>query len=243
MTRFRKLVHARIGIRGRRAAAVVALCLAHGSAAANLLVNGSFEAPVVTTGFYQNYGAGSPLITGWTVVGVDSAVVSGTFVQNGITFNAADGSQWLDLAGVTSNSMLSGVTQTVATVAGASYALSFYVGGTSDGSIFFPATIDLSIDGSPRTSFANAAAPRNSVDWQLFTVGFVAAAPTTALAFYNGSGPGNFFNGLDNVSLTPVAVTTPVPEPAEWALITLGLAFVAARRRRASARASGAGGA
>lgn len=233
MSHFLNLARTRVGAWGRHAGAVVALCMAQGPATANLLVNGSFEAPVVTPGFYQNFGAGSPLITGWTVVGVDSAVVSGGFVQNGITFNAAAGSQWLDLAGVSSNSMLSGVTQTVATVAGASYTLSFYVGGTSDNSIFFPATIDLSIDGSARTSFANAAAPRNSVDWRLFTVDFVAAGATTALTLLNGSGPGNFFNGLDNVSLTAVAVTTPVPEPAEWALIAGGLAFIAARRGRA----------
>lgn len=233
---FRKPAGARMGTRVRRAGVALALCMGCGTAAANLLVNGSFEAPAITPGSFLNFGAGSPLITGWTVVGVDSAVVSGSFVQNGITFNAAAGSQWLDLAGVTSNSMLSGVTQTVATVAGASYALSFYVGGTSDNSIFFPATIDLSIDGSARTGFANAAAPRNSVDWQLFTVDFVAATPTTALTFYNGSGPGNFFSGLDDVSLTAVAVTTPIPEPAEWALITLGLAFIGARRRRSSSR-------
>lgn len=236
MSHFWNATRARGAAWGRPAGAVIALCMLQGPAAANLLVNGSFEAPIVTPGSFQNFGAGSTLITGWTVVGVDSAVVSDTFVQSGITFNASEGSQWLDLAGVTSNSMLSGVTQTVATVAGASYELSFYVGGTSDASLFFPATIDVSVDGSARTSFANTATPRNSVDWQLFTVGFVAAAPTTALTFFNGSGPGNFFNGLDDVSLNAVSVTTPVPEPAEWALITGGLAFIAARRRRASSR-------
>jgi hypothetical protein len=45
--------------------------------AINLIVNGSFENPTVPVGSFINYVGGSTAITGWTVVGVDSSVVSG----------------------------------------------------------------------------------------------------------------------------------------------------------------------
>ncbi|HME71864.1 MAG TPA: hypothetical protein VKM54_18635, partial [Myxococcota bacterium] len=73
--------------------------------------------------------------------------VSGTFVQSGITFQAQDGNQWIDLAGVTSNSMTSGVTQNISTTIDQSYDVTFYVGSTTDNTLFFPATVDLSING------------------------------------------------------------------------------------------------
>ena len=115
--------------------------------AANLIVNGSFENPIVPSGSFINYLGGSTAITGWTVVGVDSSIVSGTFVQSGITFQAQDGNQWIDLAGVTSNSMTSGVTQNISTTIDQSYDVTFYVGSTTDNTLFFPATVDLSING------------------------------------------------------------------------------------------------
>ena len=76
-------------------------------ASAQVILNGSFEVPLVPNGSFTNFPGGSTAITGWTVVGVDSAVTSGTFMQSGITFQAQAGNQWIDLAGVTSNSMSS----------------------------------------------------------------------------------------------------------------------------------------
>ena len=85
---------------------------------AAFITNGSFETPTVPIGGFTNFLAGSTAITGWTVVGVDSAVTNGSFTQSGITFQAQDGNQWIDLAGVTSNNRASGVTQTVPTADG-----------------------------------------------------------------------------------------------------------------------------
>ena len=134
-----------------------------GSAHANLIQNGSFEMPVGPVGFYTNYLAGSTAIAGWTVVGVDSSVTSGSFMQSGITFQAQDGAQWLDLAGITSNSKSSGVTQSFATTVGTGYEVSFYVGSTTDNFYFFPTTVDLSIDGGVRTSYLKSGCTEHGV--------------------------------------------------------------------------------
>ncbi len=202
-----------------RSLLIFAAFAAAGSAHANLIQNGSFESPVVPVGSYTNFAAGSTGITGWTVVGVDSAVTSGSFTQSGITFQAQDGVQWLDLAGITANSNASGVLQSFATTIGAGYEITFYVGSAFDNLYFFPTTVDLSIDGGARTSYFNPAAPTTSLDWKLFTVNFVATGTTTTLTFYNGAAANNYNSALDNVSVNAI----PVPEPAPLALLIAGL--------------------
>lgn len=200
------------------------LFIARASASAQLL-NGSFEIPLVPPGSFTNYPGGSTAITGWTVVGVDSSLVSGSFMQNGVTFQAQSGNQWLDLAGVTSNSSTSGVTQSIATVTGQAYEVSFYVGSATSSPFFFPATVDLSINGGPRVSYFNPIGPSNMLDWKLFTVPFTATGTTTSLTFLNGSAASNFISPLDNVSVGVV------PEPSTAALGAIGLAVFLRRRR------------
>jgi hypothetical protein len=169
-----------------------------------MIVNGSFEDPTVPAGGFSNFPEGSTDITGWTVVGVEVAVVSGTLTQGGIVFQAQDGKQWLDLTGANSNSMANGVTQDVETIIGEVHELSFYVGSATDDSLFFPSTVDLSIDGGDRVSYTNPTAPSDMLDWMLFTVEFTAKSATTNLTFFNGSAPNNNLCGLDNVSLNAV---------------------------------------
>lgn len=211
----------------RPIAALVLSLAATASASAQLILNGSFETPLVPPGFYTNFAGGSTAITGWTVVGVDSAVTSGTFMQSGITFQAQSGNQWLDLAGVTSNSTTSGVTQNVATVIGQAYDLNFYVGSATDGVFFFPATVDLTIDGGARMSYFNPTAPSDRLDWKSFTVPFIATSTTTSLTFFNGSASNNYISPLDNVSLAPA-----VPEPSAALFSAIGILVVALRRTR-----------
>jgi hypothetical protein len=221
-----------------RAVILVFVCLVVLTATparAGSLVNGSFEFPSLPTGSFTNFPGGETGITGWTVVGIDSTVVN-TFTQNGITFQVQEGNQWIDLAGVTSNSRTSGVTQGVATKVGQSYALDFYVGSATDNLFFFPSTVDLSIDGGARVGYTNPIAPSDRLDWKLFTVEFTATNTTTNLTFFNGSAPNNFLGALDNVSLR--AVPAGVPEPASLVLLAASLiaGSVWSRRSRRNTR-------
>lgn len=70
------------------------------SKTSKLIKNGGFEKPVVPTGSYEGFLDRS--INHWTVTGAGGnvAVVSGTFTQNGFSFPAEAGAQWLDLTGV-----------------------------------------------------------------------------------------------------------------------------------------------
>ena len=224
----------RCGLGLVRVAVVAAVAFAAAPVHANLLIDGSCETPVISAGIYGNDVTGATAITGWTVVGINAAVTSGTFTQRGITFEAQDGVQWLDLAGVTS-SKSNGVTQTIATAVGSTYRVSFYVGSVTDNLFFFPTTIDLSINGGARVSYTNPTAPRDSLDWARFTADFVASSTSSTITFLNGNEPSNFYAALDNASVDLVEASPPptrVPEPEALALCGIGMLALGMRRRR-----------
>jgi hypothetical protein len=183
-------------------------------------------------GAFTNFGTGAS-IGAWTVVGPQASIVSGSFVQNGISFIAQDGAQWLDLTGDGSNQS-EGVQQSVATVPGQTYQLSFWVGNVNNvGGIFgTTSTVDLSINGASHGAFTNSCTTCTTTQgWEQFTTSFVAAGTTTLVTFVNGDGPTDNSNGLDNVVLTGEGGTG-VPEPATLGLMALGLAGALLRRRR-----------
>ena len=72
-----------------------------GPASANLIVNGGFETPSVSTGGYLLFSTGSSF-GGWNVVGAPGSVgpVSGAYTFGSLTFPAQEGNQFLDLAAV-----------------------------------------------------------------------------------------------------------------------------------------------
>jgi hypothetical protein len=196
--------------------------------AVNIVANGSFETPTVPVGGFTSFASGSNAITNWTVVGPSGssvAIVSGTLTQNGLTFPAQDGVQWLDLTGFVSNTT-EGVQQTVATTSGALYDLSFFVGNISNpGGIFgTTSTVGVQIDGGSVVSFTNSGGVGSTSQvWQQFTLPFTATAATTSITFINQDPSGDNSNGLDNVSLT--LGRTGVPESGQTVmLLGIGLA-------------------
>ena len=83
---------------------------------------------------------------------------------------------------------------------------------------------DATINGAPVTTLVNSTA----FDYKHLTFNVTATSASTSLAFTFRNDPA--FWDLDNVAVTAV------PEPESWALIALGLAALAVRRRRASTR-------
>src|ERR1700687_4516297 len=97
----------------------------------NLLHDASFESPLVPPGGFTVFSSGQTF-SKWTVTGTsdDIAIVSGTFSQEGFTFPAGCGKQWVDLTGVGTTG--AGVAQTIPTVKGSRHALTFSVGNVVD---------------------------------------------------------------------------------------------------------------
>ncbi len=207
---------------------------------ADIVDNGSFEFPAISPGGFELFSGGSTAITGWEVVGQNVLSLSTTYSELGppfftgmVQFNSQTGLNALDLTGGGNDSSASnGVQQSVATLAGATYVLEFYVGraqsNNGDSRYQTPTTMDLMIDGGPRTGFTNSdVVTPGFVGWRQFSTTFTAANATTTLTFLNGTPSTTNYLGLDNVSLTAV------PEPSAFLLVGVaGVLSLASRCRR-----------
>jgi hypothetical protein len=215
--------------------AVCAFSMVAGIARGNLITNPSFETPTVSAGSFTNYATGSTGITGWTVTGpvnTGVSVVSTTFTQNGVTFEAQSGNQWVDLTGDGSNAA-EGIQQSVATTSGTNYVLTYYIGNTSGGGIFgTSSTVGLDINGTQVVALANAVADLTGLNWEQVTWNFTATGASTTIGFVNLDPSGDNSNGLDNVDLEVAAAGGAVPEPATIGLVGFALLAVAFRKRQ-----------
>ena len=205
---------------------------------ADLITNGSFETPLVPVGGFTNFGSGSTLITGWTVVGPQASIVSTNYTAGCCTFPAQDGNQWLDLTGDLSNS-LEGVEQSIATTAGNEYTVTFWVGNVDDPTGIFgtTSTVQFLVDGSLFDTVTNST-NRTTLSWEQFTETFKASGSTTLIEFLNADPRGDNSNGLDNVSVVEEGGTggpPAVPEPASLSLLGIAIAGLGLFRRRKAA--------
>ena len=165
------------------------------------------------------------MITGWTVITDTTAWIGAT---NPFGLSASNGSFFLDLTNYQAGPPFAGMSQTIATIPGATYSLSFDLGSST----FWgrPDSITASAAGTSQTFTSPSTGGNN--DWQSVLMQFVASSTTTTVLLQGASG----FNyiGLDNVDVEFVSGPgpRPVPEPTTLALLGLGLASLAVARRR-----------
>jgi hypothetical protein len=190
----------------RAPVALVILSLSLPAHARNLIKDGGFETPPTPQGSFVEYGTGQSFGP-WTVVGASGnvATVSSGFSQNGFVFGAKKGTAWLDLTGVSNTA--TGVAQTVKTVAGQAYELTFWVGNVYDPNGIFgtTSTVNVYAGSTLLLSAVNSKKGSSKQVWQEFSVEFTATASKTVLSFINGDPSNDTNNGLDVVTLVPAA--------------------------------------
>ena len=198
-------------------AATAALTISSNASAQ--LVNGGFEAPVVTDSCCIT--APPSVIPGWTPSGGNVNVVNGTFGSTSGNL-AFQGTQYLDLVGEGTTGSIS---QTFATITGQAYTLSFaYAHNLFGGTPSASASYSL---GSLNGTVTHNTGSTSNLGWQLFSGNFTAAGATSTLSFTNLTGGANAGVFLDGISVAAV------PEPGTWALMLLGFGMVGGATRMA----------
>ena len=110
--------------------ATLLACAMPSAHAVNIIVNGSFESgnfiPNVNTSMQLN--PGDTNLTGWTITGRDII-----WIDSASNFNivAPDGVKSVDLTGYPNGAPYATISQTVSTIIGAKYSLSFDYGSNS----------------------------------------------------------------------------------------------------------------
>lgn len=184
------------------------------ASAQNLIVNGGFESPHLTSDQPLRIEYVGSTFHGWTVTGpnnppglgvslINEAYVE-NFGENVLHFSPDKGAQSLDLSGP-SNEGPVGVQQTVATTAGDPYVLSFGLANQDDSYALYsrPSAVEVYIDGASQGIFKNDRNTANDLTWRKFRVSFTAASSATTIQFVNRTRSDDNECGLDSVSLVP----------------------------------------
>lgn len=186
---------------------------------ADLLTNGGFEASSSTT----------TTPTGWTQIGLMQGVMPYSMFP---TMPVYQGANFYDIGGIANPlpNVGDGIEQTVSTVIGASYTLSF--GLSSEDGTDPAENLNVLLNGTTLhtytlvSTFVPFAGP-----WMTETLNFTATSSSTTVAFTvtptMGSGNADLGNNdplLDGITLNPAGHSA-VPEPSEAWLIAAGLAI------------------
>jgi Protein of unknown function (DUF642) len=169
----------------------------------NLLHDGSFESPLVPVGGFTVFNVGSTF-SKWTVTGPggDVGIVSGTFTQNGFSFPAGCGNQFIDLTGI--ETLGDGVEQTITTVMGSQHPLTFSVGNVVNPNGIFgtTSTVKVYVNNVHVLSAKNGKGAGGTVQvWKPFSFTIIAPSNKTTIRFVNGDPPGDDNDGLDCIKL------------------------------------------
>ncbi len=194
----------------KRFAFAAAAMLAGGSAQAqNLVTNGNFE----TSGSFGT-------IPGFSVSGCETSAPFGGVFLSGILGRAGG----TNAAAFTSRNCPSSISQSLATVVGQQYSVSFFARVNTT-----VASNDLRVTFGG-TELFNQMLTSNT--FQQFTVLATATSTSTLLTIFGRNASNS--NVIDDIAVTAVGPVSTVPEPGTWALLGTGLLAVGgvARRKR-----------
>ena len=199
---------------------------------ANLLTNGSFETPIVSS--FQVIGtAGEPAGFGWDVFAGDVDVDRSNLL--GTSLLAQDGEQWLDLNGFEQGF----IQQFFPTAPGVNYRVSFYYadnpfsngsgsqqGVLKSGNMTIRNAADSALLASQ--AFVHSTTTGANADW-IYSgdIFFTAASALTRIAFSGDGDSGSTGPFIDNV-------TVQIPEPGSLGLVLVALGVAAVILRRPS---------
>ncbi|MBI3228716.1 MAG: DUF642 domain-containing protein [Burkholderiales bacterium] len=202
-----------------------ALGLGAQAQATNLISNGSFEigTPVGNMGdnaSQQIWGGNNTTLPGWSVIGGDIAWIGS---GNPYQITASHGNNFLDLTGWHAGGSGAGVTQSINTVAGGHYQLSFDIGNSFNYN--YHTQDSLLVSAGNLQQVVTTTQQDSASSWEHVTFNFIAQSNHTDISFSGQQAI--WYIGLDNVSVNAV------PEPETYAMMGLGLsALVALQRRR-----------
>ncbi len=155
--------------------------------------------------------SGSTAITGWTAVNGEINWMSNS---NPYGEPAQSGTYALDISGYHDSSPYAGVSQSVTTVAGTSYQLSFYLAVNLGSSISKgPVAVKVSAGTASKIiNYDTGSATGSTSLWQQFTYTFTATGTSTTVSIVGSYAAGGYYLGLDNVYLD-VSSLDPLPVP------------------------------
>ena len=149
--------------------------------------------------------SGSGAMPGWTVIGGTATGNDGVaWLSNANSYGltAETGSYFVSLAGYRDNAPYFGVTQTIATTAGQSYALTFYL-GVDNSDVYYTGPIGVSVSAGPATqTIENVSATGTGNQWVEETVDFTATAAASTISIQ--AVQGDDYIGLDNVAVVQI---------------------------------------